>query len=157
MTLSPQSDFSRMVRDMLMDPPLAQRLGLQSGDLNGAARQACADLMAGRADVALDKFVRLILIDPTSTPLHLGLAEAALAAGQAELAVQSAAAVIVDRPDAPEGYLLSARACLAMGEYGPAAEDLADAEQHADRRGDTAALAQVRRLKAMLGQRTGAA
>lgn len=157
MTLSPQSDVARLVRDLLFDPPLAQRLGLQPGDLNGAAQQACTDLMAGRAEQALGKFARLILIDPTDTSLHIGLAEAALAAGQPELAVQSAAAVIVDRPDAPEGYLLSARACLTLGEYGPAAEDLADAERFAADRGDAATLAQVRRFKALLGQRTGAA
>lgn len=155
MTLSPQSDVARMVRELLMDPPLAQRLGLKPGDLNSVARQASADLAAGRSADALGKFARLILIDPTSTPLHVGLAEAALAEGQAELAMQSAAAVIVDRPDAPEGYLLSARASLAMGENGAAAEDLDDAERFATARSDAGALALVRRLRVVLGQRSG--
>jgi hypothetical protein len=78
-TLSPNSDIARMVREPLMDPPLAQKLGLKPNDLNGAAQQARTDLLAGRSSEALGKFVRLILIDPTSTPLQIGLAEAALA------------------------------------------------------------------------------
>lgn len=156
MTLSPNSDVARMVRELLMEPTLAQRLGLQPTDLNGAAQQARTDLMAGRSGEAMGKFARLILIDPTNVALHIGLAEAALAERHPELAMQSAATVIVDRPDSPEGYLLSARACMAMGETDAALEDLADAERFATQRGDAAAQAMVRRLRAFLGQKVGA-
>jgi len=156
-TLSPHSDIAQMVRKLLVEPTLADRLGLQRGDLDGAARGARADLMAGRSGEAMGKFARLVLIDPTNAAFHIGLAEASLAEGHGELAMQAAATVIVDRPDHPDGYLLSARAALALGDLAAAAEDLADADRFAQARGDSGALAAVRRLRAVLARKSGAA
>lgn len=129
------ANLTRALQDQIkgdyLDNPPVRRLGLEPGDLYGAASAATAALQAGDRDTAFRLFAHLVLLDPANADFHAGLAEAALAMEGYELALQSASVVVATRPDAPDGYFLSARACMGLGEHDLALEDLADVERHA--------------------------
>lgn len=143
------ADFTQQVLEILIERPLIERLGLQSGDLDIAAMQGKNDLMAGRADAALARFARLVLVDPNNVDYQIGLGEAALANGAPELAMQCAAYVISARAASPAGYYLSGRAALMMGEPGLAQEDLNEAATRAAMIGERALQASAQQLAAM--------
>lgn len=157
MALSPQSEVTALVQKLLIDEPLAEKLGLAPSDLNGAAEIARAELQAGHSANALSKFARLVMIEPRHAAYFHGLAEAALAEDHPEIALQAAAFMMIDQPEDPTGYLLSAQACLALGEFEAAAEDLDDAARFAGLRADATAGAHARRLQAVLAHRRATA
>jgi predicted Zn-dependent protease len=148
-------DLQDQIKGDYLDNPPVKRLGLQPGDLYGAANAATAALHSGDRDTAFRAFAHLVLLDPANADFHAGLAEAALAMEGYELALQSASVVVASRPDAPDGYYLSARACLGMGEHGLALEDLAEVERHATKPGQQSFLAAAQKMRvAISGSRS---
>lgn len=147
MSASLIKDLQTQIKGDYLDNPPVQRLGLEPGDLFGAASAATAALHAGDKDTAFRSFAYLVLIDPANPDYHAGLAEAALAMEGYELALQSASIVVASRPASPDGYYLSARACIGLGEYGLALEDLAEMERHATGQGQQGFLAAAQRMR----------
>lgn len=144
------AELTEQVRQQLVAVPLRDRLGLQDGDLFGAASAATEALRAGDLEAALKGFAHLVILDPMNADFHAGLAEAALALGHNELALQSASVIVAQRPASGEGYFLSARACFGLGETALALEDLLAAEAMARKSGQSAHVVAAQRMRAVV-------
>lgn len=142
--------FQQQVKELMVDTPLLQRLGLQRNDLHGAAKAADAALQSGNLEQAFKSYAHLVMLDPTNADFHAGLAEVALDLGHFAMALQSASVVVATRPTAPEGYFLSARACIGMDEPTLALEDLAETERWAVKAGKPAYTAAAQKLRVMV-------